>query len=520
MKSYQIICIDDDEQFLASLERALPARVSTLCSQFQCVFDFVSSPQELLDVMAVRAKEDVTLAMVISDHIMQPTNGIKLIESLRQKQPELVCMLLTGYAELDWAKHAINNCLLDQYVSKPIEDMDAFASQVANLLKRFHSSLEERERTAQLKQAMEDLRLANEKTRSMQQAAEQVAMLSKKLKALDIDEIVDLVVHEVPKVFSAKWSTLCFPEVIEAGQGQQIQIARSNCPVTTGHPNHSPISAMPESTDDICVIKSTGDCQASQGAGPSLVIPLVVSTPMELSQGAAEAQTLRHGFLCMCGLALPASPAGDASGAQAQTIDDETIRIWEYKAALLREVLNANLTSALLYRQARQHGDIDMLTDVNVRRVLEEKLVEEQSRAMRYDRPFCLMMIDIDAFKKVNDTFGHVSGDLVLRELAAVLRQEKRATDVIARYGGDEFVMLMPETELHDALAVAERIKARSATVHTPDGSAVTFSWGLAQWAGPTDATADIFCRADAALYKAKGSGGNCIRATDLPVHV
>ena len=206
-KEYQIICIDDDEQFLCSLEASLPDKVAMLCDRFTCRFEFVPDAQELQRLITQQGHFP---AMLIADQVMPGTTGIELIDGLKSKDPSIVCVLLTGHAGLDSAKYAINRHLLDQYVSKPIEDLQRFALLVANLLKQRHCDLEERERTAQLAQMVESLRISNDKIRAMHAASEQIAMLSKSFKALDFDEVSKLITHEVPKIFGAQWSTLCF----------------------------------------------------------------------------------------------------------------------------------------------------------------------------------------------------------------------------------------------------------------------------------------------------------------------
>ncbi len=131
------------------------------------------------------------------------------------------------------------------------------------------------------------------------------------------------------------------------------------------------------------------------------------------------------------------------------------------------------------------------------RRFFFERLDAEIDRAQRYGRPPSLVLVDLDHFKRINDTFGHTTGDAILRETARVLRENVRETDDIARYGGEEFVLLLMETGLADASAVAEKLRAAVATHDFAAGGAalrVTISLGVAELGPGDDATAA--CRA------------------------
>ena len=123
--------------------------------------------------------------------------------------------------------------------------------------------------------------------------------------------------------------------------------------------------------------------------------------------------------------------------------------------------------------------------------------------------------MDIDHLKGINDTFGHSTGDKVLCDLGKIMRQEMRTSDLCARYGGDEFALLMPETRLDEATAVLERLQDR---IHscpiTPDGRRFTISCGVIEWSGdPEETGANLLRQADEALYKAKRMGRDRIVA-------
>ncbi len=164
----------------------------------------------------------------------------------------------------------------------------------------------------------------------------------------------------------------------------------------------------------------------------------------------------------------------------------------------------------------------DPLTQVLNRRALTLRLTSEIDRARRYNSVLTLLMIDLDHFKRVNDTYGHLTGDDALREVAALLQHAVRSVDVVARYGGEEFIVVLPETAEAGAVAFAERIRERIAdqafaviSAPGPSGAGLrlTGSVGVATFPSPrVDSAEDLFAQADAALYRAKSEGRNRVR--------
>jgi len=155
---------------------------------------------------------------------------------------------------------------------------------------------------------------------------------------------------------------------------------------------------------------------------------------------------------------------------------------------------------------------LDGLTGLHNRRFLTEYLDRELSRAERHARPLALAMFDIDRFKGINDGFGHLAGDMVLRELSALLRPVVRKDELLARYGGEEFAMALPETTTEQAVAACERLR-RTVAEHTfeYDGKTipVTVSIGVATNGQEADTPERLIRAADTKLYKAKGAGRN-----------
>ncbi|MDZ7790417.1 MAG: GGDEF domain-containing protein [Xanthomonadales bacterium] len=153
-----------------------------------------------------------------------------------------------------------------------------------------------------------------------------------------------------------------------------------------------------------------------------------------------------------------------------------------------------------------QQAEMDFLTGLWNRRKFEEKADELLKKAARYDQPLSLMLLDVDHFKSINDRFGHLHGDEVLKAIAEHLRNTVRGVDVVARWGGEEFIMLAPETGPEEASMLAERICSETRKLSFGELDSVTISIGVTQ-VGRDEPLDHAVERADAALYRAKGEG-------------
>ena len=184
-----------------------------------------------------------------------------------------------------------------------------------------------------------------------------------------------------------------------------------------------------------------------------------------------------------------------------------------YDDHLLSVLTTIAQQAAVALENARHYAmaTVDSLTGLFLRDYFFRRLEEEYSRAARYGGAFAVLMLDLDAFKTINDRHGHLAGDRYLRALGQTIRTRLRAADLACRYGGDEFCLLLPETDLAGAQPIAERLRAAiGALVADVGGGTVrsTVSIGLAAY--PDHDTGDLkalLLRADQALYQAKRSG-------------
>jgi diguanylate cyclase (GGDEF)-like protein len=169
-----------------------------------------------------------------------------------------------------------------------------------------------------------------------------------------------------------------------------------------------------------------------------------------------------------------------------------------------------------LHERTAEEAVTDGLTGLSNHRRFQQVIRKEVERAKRFDRPLSMLMIDLDDFKQVNDTYGHLQGDHVLRQVATMLTSESREVDEPARYGGEEFALVLPETGVEGALEVAERIRSRleSTSIALTDRDVEFTMKGSVGVAGTPDVPLDVKTlvkAADDALYRAKWAGKNRI---------
>lgn len=192
-----------------------------------------------------------------------------------------------------------------------------------------------------------------------------------------------------------------------------------------------------------------------------------------------------------------------------------TNSIIEHICLIIYDVTNVAANKQQLQKvnqQLQQLSRTDRLTGLNNRGYWEECLQHEYARHRRYQSMAALVMFDIDHFKAVNDTFGHPAGDKVIQAVAEVIREQIRDTDYAGRYGGEEFVVLMPDIDTSGAIVFAERLRLRiESLVVTYEKQAIPFtiSLGVADLSFPTDDHMQLIERADQALYASKKGGRN-----------
>jgi diguanylate cyclase (GGDEF)-like protein len=244
---------------------------------------------------------------------------------------------------------------------------------------------------------------------------------------------------------------------------------------------------------------------------------LAAMRPLVVKLDERSAPGLDQGGHPQDALVVPIQRSGQLMGAMELYLN-EWRELSEDQADLLNGVASQAaiaIRHAQLFQAQEENALTDELTKLPNRRALAQRFLQEMQRARRHHNAIAFLMIDLDHFKQVNDTYGHLNGDAVLAELAQILVTGARESDVCARYGGEEFALILHETTEQGARTLAERIRARIAGATFPGGLKLTISIGVAATDEPALFT-QLIDRADQALYAAKQGGRNQVRVADM----
>lgn len=212
---------------------------------------------------------------------------------------------------------------------------------------------------------------------------------------------------------------------------------------------------------------------------------------------------------CEYNLVLEGLRLGELSLTRRQRYIDQELMLVEQLAATLA----ISLRNAWRFNEAQMAALTDTITGLGNRRLMDQEMARELHRSRRHSSPFSVILCDLDHFKRINDTFGHVNGDRILEKVAQVMQASVRSSDACYRFGGEEMAVLLPNTGQDDACLVAERIRAnieQSPLLSDSNEIYVTTSAGVSSLM-TDDTVATLLQRADAALYLAKRQGRNCV---------
>ncbi len=508
---YHLICVDDDQEFLRSLQMMLSSGKLEDGNGFELESHFIGDPQECFTLIHELIQEHEEIALIISDQKMPRMTGVEFLEGVSQLAPQAMRILLTGYASLDSAKYAINKRLLDQYISKPIEDYDWFLNNIVNALKTFYFKKEKEHADRKLKEQMKalerannSLRKANDKIKNMQQAAEKIAYLAQGFKKLDMDEVLDLIITRIPPIFHAQFASLFLFD----RQSNILKLARTNFLKMDVQQPLEPKKMTPMTIalkqNKIIVVsnikRAPFEFLNQEDRGHScIVIPFVVSTqysslPLETEGMLKDLEGIK-GVLNLSN--IPHMESHD---------------IVQYKASLIKDILGINIWNAQLYQQTQKLAITDSLTGLYNKHIFIEFLKKECERSRRSGSVFFLAIGDADNFKAINDTYGHLVGDEVLKELGAILQENIRKYDIIARFGGEEFAFVLRESSGNEAFSTLDRLRRVISEKEFTKAIRLTMSFGLCGGCVNGDCNyLNLLECADAALYRAKSQGKNRI---------
>ncbi|MBI3517343.1 MAG: diguanylate cyclase [Proteobacteria bacterium] len=254
----------------------------------------------------------------------------------------------------------------------------------------------------------------------------------------------------------------------------------------------------------------------------------IVDAGGRLSAANGRARTLLGAEECRLGEPPPRALVQDSEPTGEIPVNDHLLQVSsaDLSTGGRLVVLHDVTVVRQLEQRLRMEASTDPLTQISNRRRFLEFAAEQRARAVRYGRPISILMVDVDHFKKVNDQYGHASGDDVLRRIAAILAAGVRSTDMAARFGGEEFIALLSETATDEAALIGERLRQAIAAEPIPSAGGaipVTASIGLATAVGADVDIERLIAAADGALYAAKKNGRNrleCAAQADLVVAV
>lgn len=329
-----------------------------------------------------------------------------------------------------------------------------------------------------------------------------IASLSQQINTLDLDKICEIAITKIPLLVGAKFASLFF---YNAGKDELV-LKRHNHPdeinhkITIRHHQHT-VMGRALQTRTLILIRDIDEYERSTGAhfertfADKYVTKSCISAPL-------RAGNTTVGILNL---------ADKTDGAFFDELNDLP------PVDHLSQMLGVAIQNCHLFREIQNQARTDPLTKLANYRTFYDQLKRETHRHIRYGRHLTLAMVDVDNFKAVNDSYGHTTGDRVLLEVAEIIQGYVRREDLVARYGGDEFAVVMPETPIDGAEIVAGRVQAlmhqHEFGLHTPPVP-VSLSIGLAELT-PSMNVADLVKHADAALYQAKKEGRDrVVRAT------
>ena len=489
MPNARILVADDDPGMLGTLSWILKEQG----------YDVVSTPDgnRVLHLMAERTPDLVLLDVLFGD-----ANGTDVLEAIKRDERwrDVPIVMMSALSPEEAAVRTLGIGAAD-YVRKPF--------RVRELLARIQAQLRMR---SILKSAHETLREAQAALNRVQSEADQRRHL------MDI-------LHDV----TAELSTGEIYHLLARRVARALGLSQCSVVLTKlGGPPRVAAYAYETgiSRDFVLDLDKYPELKTALETGRPVLVENVMVSPLYKN---VREMWSREGtrIATRSVIAIPFAMAGDEAGVfflrRNITEPPLTHADVEFADTVIRAAVSAIQRATLIEstiadnRRLEELAHTDPLTKTLNRRALNERLAAEMERVRRYSTTLSLLLIDLDHFKQVNDTHGHLAGDDVLIEIAALLHRVVRAVDVVARYGGEEFIVVLPETGAQGAEAFAERlrelIEAQAFVTSRSTPIRLTSSIGVSTFPGfGVESVEDLLANADQALYRAKSEGRNRVR--------
>ncbi len=485
----RILVVDDDKALLKTLVWILEDKGYSV----RAVSDSTSLMTQLME-----ARPD----LLMLDIMMPKVDGLQLLRQVKGDDhwKDLPVLMISSMSPEDGTVKSLGLGAAD-FISKPF--------RVKELLARVEAHLRTGRALAQARQEARE-RAAEAKARGEESAirAEMVDILHEVTDALKAEEIYHILARRVAKVLNIARCSLVVPQ--PDGQVGLVVVASDN-PM---------LRNLEIQLDRYPEIRRALDTNLPVLVADVQTDPLYAEMREHWRREGIPVTTRSV-------IAIPFSLRGTPSGVFFLRTTDDGASLKQTDLAFAEQVIKTAVNAIEKAYQLetvqsdkeryRWLASIDALTGCLNRRAFIERLERELDRVKRYGIELGVLMIDLDRFKNVNDTRGHLAGDSLLRQLGDLLRQEVRSVDLVARYGGEEFVIVLPDTDLEGGLVFAERLRQRVSEVdfsEAGDPLEITVSIGVASVARGEDPISpeSLVARADEALYRAKNEGRNRVR--------
>jgi diguanylate cyclase (GGDEF)-like protein len=412
---------------------------------------------------AMAAMQEQEFALAILDLMLPGYSGLDLLSHLKATTPDTEVILFTGHAGLESAVQALRLGAYDYLLKADLRLAD-LRTLVARALERRHLALENRELVENISKAQEEL--VNRRARELTQVRQIAETLAG---PLTWDQLIRGLVNLI-------WESLPL-ELL----GLQLHGPEEAFPLSAFRRRPE----VPEATDQTFQDLLQGQLAPDSAAPPAgTPLPAMLWERLQVGNVTLAAGAGRH---------EPFSPE-----------ETELFRIFILQG-------EAGIKNLVLFDQVKSMAIRDALTGLYNYGYFKVALHYEVEKSRRYKLPLSLLFLDIDDFKRVNDTLGHLKGDKTMRQVATILKEEIRQADLLCRYGGDEFVMLLSQTPPDQAIVLAERLRqriAKSSINRLEQRCKVTVSIGVAGLE-PEMSAEDLIKAADEAHYRAKQAGKN-----------
>ncbi|MFH2145729.1 MAG: diguanylate cyclase [Candidatus Omnitrophota bacterium] len=431
---------------------------------------------------AIRLAKESFFDVAIIDLKLPDVEGLNVLHDIKEHNPDICSILITAYPTTESAIQAVQEEAYE-YITKPFD-----INHVKLVIKR---GIEEKQLEIENKVLLQNLQKEKEKLETMLQIGHAMSSL------LNLEELTNFVVGKIAEILKAR-----------------------NCSLMLINEEEETLTINAAVGLDEAVIKTTriklGQSISGWVAKEGEPV-LVTDIENDLKFGRANLPKYKTKSLLCIPLKVKDNILGVINVADKQIADKDEI-FTEDDLRFLGVVCNyaaIAIENAQLYGTLKNLARTDGLTGLFNHRYFQTHLSSEIDRVQRYSRNLSLLMFDIDFFKKFNDTYGHPMGDMVLSQIAKVIRKSVRKVDIPCRYGGEEFAVILPETKLKESVVVAEKIRKSVEDLRFDVGKGMgkkkmTISGGVAAFKSGMSKE-ELVMHADEVLYKAKNEGKNRI---------